>query len=89
LWVALIAQAGLLAAALAVGIAMVAIVWPLAARFLRAGPADLGLQPDGRGVAASAPEQPPKLARSALLRDPRFTTLSTAFALGLFAQIGL
>lgn len=89
LWVALITQLGLPTAALAVGITMVAIVWPLAARFLKAGPADLGLQPDGRSAAAAAPEQRPKLPRAALLRVRRFASLSTAFALGLFAQIGL
>lgn len=89
LWVALIERLGFLPAALAVAITMVAVIWPLAARFLRQGPADLGLAPDGQTVAALARREAPALSRSALLRDKRFATISAAFALGLFAQIGL
>jgi predicted MFS family arabinose efflux permease len=77
LWTALIAGVGLSLAALVVAGATVAVVCPLAWRFLRREPA----------VAAPKPQAPSS--RRSLLRQPGFVTLSAAFALGLFAQIGL
>lgn len=76
LWMALASRFGLALAAFLVSVAMVAIVCTLACRILRR-------QPD----VAMAKTQP--LPRLALLRQPRFLTISLAFALGLFAQIGL
>lgn len=76
LWMALASGFGLAPAAFLVSVAMVAIVCPLACRVLRRQPA----------VAVSRARP---LARLALLRQPRFLTISLAFALGLFAQIGL
>ncbi len=76
LWMALASGFGLAPAAFLVGVAMVAIVCPLACRILRRQPA----------VAVSKARPLPRLA---LLRQPRFLTISLAFALGLFAQIGL
>jgi hypothetical protein len=43
---------------------------------------------DGRELAQPAPSRPSS-SRPALLRDPRFLTMAAAFALGMFAQIGL
>ncbi len=77
LWTALIAGVGLSLAALVVASATVAVVCPLAWRFLRHGPA----------VAAPAAQAP--TSRRSLLGQPGFVTISVAFALGLFAQIGL
>jgi MFS family permease len=77
LWTASIAGFGLSLAGLLVAIATVAVVFPLAWRFLRRAP----------DVAASRTEPP--LPRRVLLRQPAFMTISIAFALGLFAQIGL
>jgi predicted MFS family arabinose efflux permease len=77
LWTALIASVGLSSAAFAVAGATVGIVCPLAWRYLRREPA-----------AAARPAEPPS-SRRALLRQPRFVTISAAFALGLFAQLGL
>lgn len=93
LWVVLIERLGFMAAVSAVGAAMVAIVWLLSGRYLRPTPEALGLAPDGDPLRAPAqpvrqPARPP-VSRAALMRDRRFVTLSTAFALGLFAQIGL
>jgi MFS family permease len=79
LWVALIGEFGFAAAALVVGIAMGIVLMPLSERFLRPQPTD--------GMAAR--RSTPTLDRRALVRDPRFMTISAAFALGLFAQIGL
>jgi len=73
---ALIAGIGVTLAALIVAAAMVAVVCPLAWRFLRGQPP---LATRGQAV----------LSRRALLRQPRFLTISIAFALGLFAQVGL
>jgi MFS family permease len=73
----LIAGAGLPLAAGTVAVMMVAVVCPLAWRFLRAEP-----------IGATAPHHAPS-SRWVLLRQPRFLTISIAFALGLFAQVGL
>jgi MFS family permease len=77
LWTALIAAFDLPAAALILGSATICIVCPLTWRFLRHEPPAAFRQP-------AAP-----LARTELLRQGRFITISLAFALGLFAQIGL
>jgi predicted MFS family arabinose efflux permease len=77
LWTALIAGVGLSLAALVVAGATVAVVCPLAWRFLRREPA------------VAAPRAQAPSSRRSLLRQPGFVTLSAAFALGLFAQIGL
>jgi len=92
LWVALIAQWGFPNAAAAVAVATLAVLWPLAGVYLRPTPALLGLAPDGDAIAAngvsSATMREPA-SRRALLRDRRFVTLASAFAIGLFAQVGL
>ena len=77
LWTALIAGFGLPLAALVVAAATVAVVCPLAWRFLRHEPA------------VAAPKAQAPSSRRSLLRQPGFVTLSAGFALGLFAQIGL
>ena len=83
LWVALIARFGFPMAAAIIGVAMAAVLWPVAARYLRR-------RPKGTAAAGAGPDKAaPPLSRAALLRDRRFVTMSAAFALGLFAQIGL
>ena len=77
LWTSLIASVGLSLAALVVACATVAVVCLLAGRFLRHEPA------------VAAPQAPAPSSRRSLLRQPGFVTISAAFALGLFAQIGL
>jgi cyanate permease len=77
LWTALIAEFGLGLAGLVVAVATVAVVCPLAWHVLRRAPSG----------AVSKPAPP--LPRRVLLRQPRFLTISAAFALGLFVQIGL
>jgi predicted MFS family arabinose efflux permease len=71
-------------------------VWWLAGAYFRSSPASLGQQPDGDtklsadAALQSAVMPPAPLACGhAVWRDRRFATLSTAFALGLLAQIGL
>jgi cyanate permease len=69
------------------------LLWPLAGAYLRPTPASLGVAPDGGAVAvgmAAAPtvDRSPASRRD-LLRDRRFLTMSAAFALGLFSQVGL
>jgi MFS family permease len=85
LWVVLIARFGLPSAAALIGLAMAAVLWPLAAKYLRP-------KPEAAGSAESEPqaEAAPRATRRVdLLRDRRFATISGAFALGLFAQIGI
>ena len=98
LWALLIAEFGFVAAAAAIGGAMVVTLWWLAGRFLRPTPAGMGLAPDGGLPAVLAGlwaiNGPLDSAlRSRTVRQcgatRRFATLSVAFALGLFAQIGL
>jgi predicted MFS family arabinose efflux permease len=90
IWVALVAHLGFTPSGLVVAGIIVSIVWPLAYRFLELVPADLGLRLDGLSD-QSPPQQAsgPAMSRRGLLRDRRFATMSIAFALGLFAQIGL
>ena len=92
LWVALIQKWGFPSAAAMVAAAALVVLWPLAGIYLRPTPATLGLAPDGDAIAANgvkpmAAREP--ASRRALLRDRRFVTLASAFAIGLFSQVGL
>jgi MFS family permease len=105
LWVVLIAHIGFVGAASVIGLVTLAALWPLAGRFLRPTPASLGVAVDGgaastpqRSVPRTAPHgahapyvtHAPHIAHAIVsFRDRRLATLSAAFALGLFAQIGL
>ena len=77
LWIALIARFGFTGAASLIAFGTLAVLWPLTGRYL-------GAAPDDRPQVMAHP-----LRLAVLLRDRRFATLSAAFALGLFAQIGL
>jgi len=90
IWVALIASLGFAPSAIAVAAVIVVIVWSLAYRFLDLVPADLGLMLDGvSDHSVTQHATGPAMSRRGLLCDRRFATLSAAFALGMFAQIGL
>jgi MFS family permease len=89
-WAWLIAGWGFAAATAVVAALMLAVVWPLAGRVLGRDPAACGQWADG----AAGPPPPARLpsparGRAALLRDARFRGLTAAFAIGLFAQMGL
>jgi MFS family permease len=93
LWVTLIATIGFVGAASLIGVVMLVVLWPLIERYLTATPESLGVAADGDPI-SSAHSWTDKSGRppvrvTTLLRDRRFATLSMAFALGLFAQIGL
>ena len=77
LWTVSIAHAGLQAAGAMLALATVAIVCPLAWLVLR------------RPSPASASKGAPPMTRRALLGQSGFRTLSAAFALAMFVQIGL
>jgi MFS family permease len=89
LWIFLIDRFGLQIAALSVGATAAGVVAFLSAVYFNPSPASLGLAPDGDAASASVSKPRPRLSRSEIVRTPRFQTLSAAFALGLFAQIGL
>ena len=89
LWAFLIAQTGLLAAALVIGVGMVLIVIPLVWRFLYRRDTNARLLQPLASTAPTPLDQPVSTLRLALLRDPRFVSISVAFAMGLFAQIGI
>lgn len=87
----LIAGIGFQPAAFALGFAMVLIVGLLSHQWLRHGPADLGVATDGKPLASTAkPERDAvRLPRWTLIQTKHFITVSAAFALALFAQVGL
>jgi MFS family permease len=93
LWVVLIAGLGFPWAATVVAAAVVGSLWPIAGRYFKRTPADMGLFPDGNnadayGLAArKGREGAMPLGRPWL--DRRFATLAVAASLSLFAQIGL
>ncbi len=91
LWVALIGWWGFKVAGVAVAVAVTCVLWVLAGRYLKRGPVEMGLVPDGDTQAP--PSSPRGAGRAAPLgnpwRDRRFVTLAAGSSLGLFAQIGL
>lgn len=89
LWLFLIDRLGFQTAAQSISIVAVGIMGWLSVRYFRLSPISLGLAPDGNGVPTAVAKPRPRLSRSEIVRIPRFLTLSAAFALGLFAQIGL
>lgn len=90
LLVAMISQLGFPQTALIVGGSMVLLVAPLAHRWLRHGPVQLGLSADGKpATATSGAGTSVRSTRRALMNSRSFVTLSAAFALALFAQVGV
>jgi MFS family permease len=89
LWVFLVDRLGFQMAAMSVAAVTVSVVAPLSVRYFDPTPARLGLTPDGNETRAAVAKPTPRLSRPEIVRMPRFLTLSGAFALGLFAQVGL
>lgn len=89
IWVYLIQSIGFPSAALLVGGCMVAVVAYLCVSFLAKSPDDMGLTPDGDASHQPARRPKPRRSRTEIVRSARFITISAAFSLGLFAQIGL
>jgi predicted MFS family arabinose efflux permease len=89
LWVWLIRSIGFPSAALLVGGCMVAAVAYLCVRFLAKSPEDMGLAPDGDASHQARARPQPRRTRIEIVQSSRFITISAAFSLGLFAQIGL
>jgi MFS family permease len=93
LWVTLIAAIGFAPAVAAVGLVTLTVLWPLIGRYLRPTPHSLGLAADGdpprvvRPVAAPSAHRPARFIT--LLANWKCVTLSIAFALGMFAQVGV
>jgi predicted MFS family arabinose efflux permease len=93
IWTSLIATFGFETAAIVIALAGLAILWPLAGLVLAQTPARKGVLPDG--ALADLPtffpasrQVPPRTHRE-LLSDRRFSSLSIAYAIGIFAQMGL
>jgi MFS family permease len=89
LWVWLIRSIGFPSAALVVGGCMVVVVAYLSVRFLAKSPEGMGLAPDGDASHQPGVRPQPRRTRIEIVRSSRFITISAAFSLGLFAQIGL
>ena len=75
----------------AAGLVLLAVMLPLAAAIMRRGPATLGLGPDGDPPSTVAESSGAGVSRSRAdaLRTWRFWSVSTPFALGLAAQVGV
>jgi hypothetical protein len=84
LWAVLIERVGFPAAAMMVGLVMVAVVMSIATRELARTPTS-----EDRPADASTCLAPAAATHPALWRDRRFLTLAAAMSMGLFAQIGL
>ena len=84
LWAVLIDRVGFPAAAMMVGLAMVAVVMSIATRELARTPTSAD-QPADAGVCLAPAAAP----HPALWRDRRFLALAAAMSMGLLAQIGL
>jgi hypothetical protein len=93
LWVAAIGLLGFPAAALAIGLIMIATIWVLADIYYAKTPEQIGLVPDGDTGSSTAVSVTSALAVPSpghrLWRNRQFLTLAGGMALGLFAQIGL
>jgi MFS family permease len=93
LWVAAIGLLGFPAAALAIGLIMIATIWVLADIYYVKTPEQIGLVPDGETGSSTAVSVTSALAAPSpghrLWRNRQFLTLAGGMALGLFAQIGL
>ncbi|MCK1541828.1 MFS transporter [Bradyrhizobium sp. 179] len=89
LWLFFIDRLGVQTAAQAIAIVAVGVMGWLSVRYFKLSPASFGLGPDGDEVPTAVVKPRPRLSRSEIVRIPGFFTLSAAFALGLFAQIGL
>lgn len=89
IWIYLIRSIGFPSAALLVGGCMVAVVAYLCVTFLTKSPDEMGLVPDGDASHQPARKPKPRRSRTEIVRTARFITISVAFSLGLFAQIGL
>jgi MFS family permease len=93
LWVLIISSIGFVKAVAILGIATLAILGPLIRRYLRPTPESLGLAPDGAAMPSgshpTAPREPSSARLGSLMRGRSFATLSIAFALGFFAQVGI
>jgi MFS family permease len=93
LWVTVISGLGFAEAVFVVGIVTLAVLGPLTWRYLRPTPACLGLAPDGDATPPVPQQNAPRQAASAklscLIRSGAFASVSVAFALGMFAQVGI
>jgi len=89
LWLFLIDRLGFQSAAQVISIVAIGVIGWLSVRYFKLSPISLGLGPDGKEVPTHIAKPKRRLSRSEIVRIPGFITLSIAFALGLFAQIGL
>ncbi|HET7881707.1 MAG TPA: MFS transporter [Acetobacteraceae bacterium] len=93
LWVTVIAAIGLAGAIAVVGAVTFTVLTPLTLRYLRPTPESLRLAADGDGPRLEPqrrrPGRPSEASLAQFMRRRSFATLSVAFALGMFAQVGV
>jgi len=87
----LIAHIGFQSAAIVVAVAMSIVVGILAHMYLRHVPLDFAIAADGEPTMATnmSGAHVGRLSRRALMRTKEFASISAAFALALFAQVGV
>jgi len=93
LWARVISAVGFANAVAVLGVVTLAVLGPLVWRYLRPTPESLGLAPDGDRIQPEAhrvaPPQRSPARFLALMQSRLFATLSIAFAIGMFAQVGV
>jgi MFS family permease len=93
LWVMVISAVGFANAVVILGAVTLAALAPLIRRHLGPTPQSLGLAPDGAAVPARSHRDPSGHLRptrvTSYIRSRPFITLAAAFALGMFAQVGI
>jgi MFS family permease len=89
LWISVISSLGFVQAVCIVGLLTLAIVCPLIWRYLAPTPESTGLAPDGNPVRRQPSDKPSPAPFGTLARNRQLTTLSAAFACGMFAQVGV
>ncbi len=89
LWIFLIAEFGFRSSAVMVGAVTVLVVGALSLKYFRRSPQDLDITSATATAVNLQVNERATLSRVQILRMPKFLTLSAAFSLGLFAQIGL
>jgi MFS family permease len=87
----LVARVGFHSATMTVGLGMLVVVGTLAHLYLRHGPADFGVAADGNPLLDATPSSDDiaRRSRTSLMKTRPFATISAAFALALFAQVGV
>ena len=83
-----ISRVGLLATTVSAAIAIVAVLFPIAIFVMKRSPRDLGLFPDGAPATSARAQDTAAWTIGAAARSPALWTVTIAFSIGMFVQVG-